>query len=583
MCSTTTPRVPVPSRVRALAAAARRMLGAGGQRSGQDARDPEPRRLAAIRKFHRHEQQLKPAYKHWGYKNVFAKGFIGIRGVEPELPRERWQRLTLDDWHFAIDPELEHRQAVGERCAVLILGHAFAPATDAPGGTARSDADARRATVASRRDAVAGNLVAAARADLAAGASRTRVDELVTWLSGRFVAFVLRGEELDVYGDPMATRACYYLDQGNIRVAAPVTAPAPSDGPFAHTTTIPHPNLPGSAQTPEHLRALAPAVASHTALLADLVAAARTSQLPGRGEFAYSNLGAALLGHALARATGAEDWAALVQDRLLDPLGMADTRIDLASPAPDVLQPHQANGRVNEPWNGAGYAPAGLGVTTTADDLVRYATAILDGTAPGLDALGERWPTNMGELRVGLAWMDAGGITWHNGGTGGTRTMLAIDREAGAAAIVLTNTEHDVTGAGLVLLGADAAALPGPPPIDPDTIGWVVAGLLAVGLFGWGAVRSRSRVRLIGQGLGAVGSLLIWGIAAPWYWAPLRLFGLVVGLTIASIIVAVRRWRELPWWPERRRWAAATLAIAGVLWFVFTVAVSIWVLVLLLG
>lgn len=317
--------------------------------------------------------------------------------------------------------------------------------------------------------------------------------------------------------------------------------------------------------------------------LADLVAAARTSQLPGRGEFAYSNLGAALLGHALARATGAEDWAALVQDRLLDPLGMADTRIDLASPAPDVLQPHQANGRVNEPWNGAGYAPAGLGVTTTADDLVRYATAILDGTAPGLDALGERWPTNMGELRVGLAWMDAGGITWHNGGTGGTRTMLAIDREAGAAAIVLTNTEHDVTGAGLVLLGADAAALPGPPPIDPDTIGWVVAGLLAVGLFGWGAVRSRSRVRLIGQGLGAVGSLLIWGIAAPWYWAPLRLFGLVVGLTIASIIVAVRRWRELPWWPERRRWAAATLAIAGVLWFVFTVAVSIWVLVLLLG
>ncbi|WP_282852891.1 hypothetical protein [Gulosibacter sediminis] len=269
MCSTTTPRVPVPSRVRALAAAARRMVGAVGQRSGQDARDPEARRLAAIREFHRHEQQLKPAYKHWGYKNVFAKGFIGIRGVEPELPRERWQRLTLGDWHFAIDPELEHRQAVGERCAVLILGHAFAPATDAPGGTARRDADARLATVASRRDAVAGNLLAAARADLATGASRTRVDELVTWLSGRFVAFVLRGEELDVYGDPMATRACYYLDQGNIRVAAPVTAPAPSDGPFAQTTAIPYPNLPGSTPSPEHLRALAPAVASHTALLSN--------------------------------------------------------------------------------------------------------------------------------------------------------------------------------------------------------------------------------------------------------------------------------------------------------------------------
>lgn len=280
--------------------------------AGEQAHTPEERRLAAVREFHRHERQLAPAYKHWGYKNVFAKGFIGIRGVEPELPRERWQRLTFGDWHFAIDPELEHRQAVGERCAVLILGHAFAPATDAPGGTARSDADARLATVASRRDAVAANLLAAARADLAAGASRTRVDELVTWLSGRFVAFVLRGEELDVYGDPMATRACYYLDQGNIRVAAPnatafaegaaeapratgqaasggvsatavaadpgATAPAPvdgtealapSDGPFAHTTAIPYPNLPGSAPAPDNLRALAPAVASHTALLSN--------------------------------------------------------------------------------------------------------------------------------------------------------------------------------------------------------------------------------------------------------------------------------------------------------------------------
>jgi hypothetical protein len=294
--------------VRALAAAAKRMLGAGGQRRATDARDPEARRLAAIREFHRHEQQLKPAYKHWGYKNVFAKGFIGIRGVEPELPRERWQRLTLGDWHFAIDPELEHRQALGERCAVLILGHAFAPTadargTDAPGHTARGG------TVASRRDAVARDLLDAARADLAAGAERTRVDELVTWLSGRFVAFVLRDDELDVYGDPMATRACYYLDQGNIRVAAPnanalaegdaeapratasaasetaelgasdpaspatrpapPTASAPSDGPFAHTTAVPYPNLPGSTPTPDSIRALAPAVASHTALLSN--------------------------------------------------------------------------------------------------------------------------------------------------------------------------------------------------------------------------------------------------------------------------------------------------------------------------
>lgn len=315
---------------------------------------------------------------------------------------------------------------------------------------------------------------------------------------------------------------------------------------------------------------------------ADVIEAARTSEPTNRGEMAYSNLGAALLGHALARGAGAEDWAALVQERLLDPLGMRDTRIDVAEPAPDLLQPHQGNGQDNAPWVGSGYAPAGLGVTTTADDLVRFAQAVLDGTAPGMAAIEPRWPA-MGELRIGLAWMEADGIAWHNGGTGGMRTMLAIDREAGAASIVLTSTERDVTGTGLVLLGADPAEVPPPLPFDPDTIGWVAAGLVATALLARGAVRARSRIRLLGQGLAALGSLAIWAIAAPWHWAPLWLLGLAAGLAAAAAVVALRRRRELPWWPERRRWAALLVGGAGALWFVITAAASIAVLALRLG
>lgn len=249
--------------------------------AGEQACTPEEQRLAAVRELHKHEQQLAPAYKHWGYKNVFAKGFIGIRGVEPELPRERWQRLTLGEWHFAIDPELEHREVTAGEVSVLVLGHAFArandsnAATDAPGTRGNTRPDAARAatsapnsTVSSRRDEVAGNIAAAALADLAEGTARTRVDGLVTWLSGRFVIFVLRGDELDVYGDPMATRTCYYLDQGNIRVADTSTPqPNTADGPFDHTAPLPRPALPGSSATPERVRDLAPAVASHTELL----------------------------------------------------------------------------------------------------------------------------------------------------------------------------------------------------------------------------------------------------------------------------------------------------------------------------
>ena len=173
--------------MRALAARAKRMLVNGSRDgAGEQAHTPEERRLAAVREFHRHERQQAPAYKHWGYKNVFAKGFIGIRGVEPELPRDRWQRLTLGEWHFAIDPELEHRAASAGEVSVLVLGHAFAPAsdssaaTDIPGtrGNARPDVtraatSAPNSTVSSRRDEVAGNIAAAALADVAEGMART--------------------------------------------------------------------------------------------------------------------------------------------------------------------------------------------------------------------------------------------------------------------------------------------------------------------------------------------------------------------------------------------------------------------------
>jgi hypothetical protein len=213
--------------------------------------DNEARRLEAVRELHRHEAQLKPAYKHWGYKNVFAKGFIGVRGVDPELPRDRWVRVRLGEWHFALDSDLEYRLAGDADVAVLVLGHAF------------DDAGA------AGRDAVPQRILEVARADVRAGQARTAVDEVLTWLSGRFVVFVWRGGELDVYGDPMATRACYYLAATDVRVAAPsASATAADASPFPNTVPLPGADLPGTPALPPHLAELAPAVASHTQLLA---------------------------------------------------------------------------------------------------------------------------------------------------------------------------------------------------------------------------------------------------------------------------------------------------------------------------
>lgn len=307
---------------------------------------------------------------------------------------------------------------------------------------------------------------------------------------------------------------------------------------------------------------------------------AATISLSGRGEWAYSNLGASLLGLALARTAGAPDWPTYVDERLLDPLGMHDTLIaEPGRPAPDLMQPHLANGRPTAPWTGSGYAPAGIGPTTTAADLTTYAQAILDGTAPGTDSLDARWDAGYGQ-RIGLAWMVSDGdgrpIAWHNGGTGGTRTMLAIDPERQAAAIVLSNSQRDVTGAGFQLLVGESV-LPQPPPIDPETVPWVVIGLVASALFAVGAVRGRSRARVLGQGLGAVGALLLWWVAAPWDWAPAWIFGVAGGLVVAAVIIAGLRWAGLSWQPARRRAFAMIALVLGSAWLVAMVALAIWV------
>lgn len=311
------------------------------------------------------------------------------------------------------------------------------------------------------------------------------------------------------------------------------------------------------------------------------IAAAAKIHLSGRGTMQYSNLGASLLGFALTRAAGASDWPTYVETRLFKPLGMTQTHIAAANqPAADLMQPHQPNGLPTEPWTGTGYAPAGLGVSTTARDLARYAQAIIDGSAPGASSLDPRWETPYPGHRIGLAWMsvtkDGRTSVWHNGGTGGTRTMLAIDREHKTAALVLTNTSRDVTNAGLVLNGVEGA-FPAEMPFDPDTVGWVVVGWFTVVLLVWAALRGRSRVRILGTAAGAVGALLVWWVAQPFDWTPPWSLGLATGLAVGSLGAFALRWKALPWLPPKRGWLAITAAGLGGAWLVAMLALLIGV------
>lgn len=151
----------------------------------------ERRRRKALADFHRREQLLRPGYKIWGYKNTFAKGFVVTDGPSPYAPREQWEHRSVGRWHVRLDPVLDSLHAAEGSTEVLVLGQAF----DEGGPKTRGR--------------VAQNLLRAVAGQSGVDAQTDAVDEVVTWLSGRYVVLVARGDRLDVYTDPLATRSVY--------------------------------------------------------------------------------------------------------------------------------------------------------------------------------------------------------------------------------------------------------------------------------------------------------------------------------------------------------------------------------------
>ena len=188
---------------------------------------------------------------------------------------------------------------------------------------------------------------------------------------------------------------------------------------------------------------------------------ARESGLGTRGTVVYSNLGVSLLGHALAEAAGTT-YPELLEERLTGPLSLDATHVPLTPDALDGDAPTgwNQNGDPAAPWTLGSFAPAG-GIRSTAADLSSWVGEILDETAPGLEALEPRFDAGDDLGRIGWAWyttdVDGTEVTWHNGITGGFATMVALDREAERAVIVLSNTSVPVDELGFVLLTGGGA------------------------------------------------------------------------------------------------------------------------------
>ncbi|MFC7850014.1 serine hydrolase domain-containing protein [Arthrobacter sp. NPDC057388] len=194
--------------------------------------------------------------------------------------------------------------------------------------------------------------------------------------------------------------------------------------------------------------------------LAELLAQAR-SAVPGAARPRYSNFGFELLGHAIAAGAGLS-FQDLLRDRLAVPLGLGSVYAP-STPAevrPTAVTGRSRRGRVMQPWTGEALAPAG-GIRASISDMAGLVSALLDGIgpgggAPGLAALDPVADFAGPAARIGAGWMtlETKGrtVTWHNGGTGGFRAWVGLDRKAGTGVVLLAATAVPVDRQGFRLL-----------------------------------------------------------------------------------------------------------------------------------
>lgn len=188
--------------------------------------------------------------------------------------------------------------------------------------------------------------------------------------------------------------------------------------------------------------------------LATLIEQARTTKV-GSTRHRYSNLAFELLGHAVAAAAGST-YAALVADRIaaplsLDPFYVATSLDDLR---PGAVAGRTRRGKPRAAWVGEAVGPAG-GIRASIEAMAGLTQALLHGSAPGARALTPAVRVGRSS-HIGIAWhtmnMRGRDITWHNGGTGGFRSWMGLDREAGRGAVVLCASAAMVDRIGLELL-----------------------------------------------------------------------------------------------------------------------------------
>ena len=178
----------------------------------------------------------------------------------------------------------------------------------------------------------------------------------------------------------------------------------------------------------------------------------------------YSNPGMGLLGHVLALKAGVP-YETLIKQRILEPLGMADTTITIPANRQSFLTDgHDGEGNKTGHWDMPTLGGMGA-LRSSGKDMMKYMAAnmglVQSALSPAIEMSHAYQVDFYGQdgLSIGLAWITTKSpdstIIWHTGGTDGYSSYMGMNIEKNLGVLVLTNSNDSSRSIGRSILSGD--------------------------------------------------------------------------------------------------------------------------------
>lgn len=262
-----------------------------------------------------------------------------------------------------------------------------------------------------------------------------------------------------------ATLLAYYVNEGKVKLSDPITkylpdsvAANPELGEITLLELVNHTS--GLAIQPDNLDLTTdpqnPYKKYDRQMLFSYLKKCKLKSIPGE-KYTYSNTGVGLLGVILENVSQ-RTYAHMVAEYITGPLAMSST-VQKMTPELEMrfVTLYNDEGQQTSRWDFDALAGAGS-LRSTVSDLLIYAEANMEGGTAKLAKAMEltHQVTYSKDAKLGMAWhiILVNGVEYyfHNGGTYGSSSFLAFNKQKNLAVVVLSNSGQSTDNVGVEIL-----------------------------------------------------------------------------------------------------------------------------------